>query len=305
LACTVFVKICRAGDGYPLIDILNGLHETVDYRGDFKIRLYMNRECEDYPRHWHTDAEVIMPVDNSYRVAMDDNTYELNPDDIMFIPPGELHQIYSPPSGCRIILHFDCTLLYSFTGFDSLLNLFHPCIVATPSSMPGIHRELASLIMNMASEYFSDQPFKEALVYSMLIRFFSILGRNHIKTEEKLSNIKTPKQMEYIKLFAKVCNYINRHCTENIKVEDIANIAGFSKYHFARLFKQVMNITWYEYLISRRIMQAEKLLTDQDLSIMQVAMKSGFSSLATFNRVFRDKKHCTPSQYKAQYGRFK
>lgn len=286
-----------------MIEFLNGLHETVDYRGDFKIRLYMNKESEDYPRHWHTDAEVIMPVDNSYRVVIDENTYELNTDDIIFIPPGELHQIYSPSSGYRIILQFDCTLLYTFKGFNSVFDLFHPCVVVTPSSMPDIHRELASLIMNMASEYFSSQPFREALVYSMLIRFFSVLGRNYIKTEDKFSHIKDPKQVEYIKLFVKVCNYINRHCTESIKIEDIANIAGFSKYHFARLFKQVMNMSWYDYLISRRIMQAEKLLADQDLSIMQVAMKSGFSSLATFNRVFRAKKNCTPSQYKSQYGK--
>lgn len=286
-----------------MIEFLNGLHETVDYRGDFKIRLYMNKESEDYPRHWHTDAEVIMPVDNSYRIVMDDSAYDLNADDIIFIPPGELHRIYSPSGGCRIIMQFDCTLLYSLKGFNSAFDMFHPCIVVTPSSMPDIHGELASIIMDMASEYFSDQPFREALVYSMLIRFFSILGRNYVRMEERFSNIKNPKQVEYIKLFVKVCNYINRHCTENIKVEDIANIAGFSKYHFARLFKQVMNMSWYDYLITRRIMQAEKLLADQDLSIMQVAMKSGFSSLATFNRVFRAKKNCTPSQYKTQYGR--
>ncbi len=263
----------------------------------------MNKESEDYPRHWHTDAEVIMPVDNSYRIVMDDSAYDLNADDIIFIPPGELHRIYSPSGGCRIIMQFDCTLLYSLKGFNSAFDMFHPCIVVTPSSMPDIHGELASIIMDMASEYFSDQPFREALVYSMLIRFFSILGRNYVRMEERFSNIKNPKQVEYIKLFVKVCNYINRHCTENIKVEDIANIAGFSKYHFARLFKQVMNMSWYDYLITRRIMQAEKLLADQDLSIMQVAMKSGFSSLATFNRVFRAKKNCTPSQYKTQYGR--
>lgn len=263
----------------------------------------MNKESEDYPRHWHTDAEVIMPVDNSYRIVMDDNIYDLNADDIIFIPPGELHQIYSPSSGYRIILQFDCTLLYSLKGFNAAFDMFHPCVVVTPSSMPDIHGELASLVMDMASEYFSNQPFREALIYSMLIRFFSVLGRNYIKIEEKFSSIKNPKQLEYIKLFVRVCNYINKHCTESIKVEDIANIAGFSKYHFARLFKQVMNMSWYDYLISRRIMQAEKLLTDQDLSIMQVAMKSGFSSLATFNRVFRAKKNCTPSQYKTQYGR--
>jgi hypothetical protein len=156
----------------------------------------MNKESEDYPRHWHTDAEVIMPVDDSYRVVIDDNVYNLNADDIIIIPPGELHQIYSPPSGYRIILQFDCTLLYSLKGLSTAFNMFHPCIVVTPAAMPNIHDELASLVMNMASEYFSNQPFKEAFVYSMLIRFFSVLGRNCVKTEEQFSNIKNPKQVE-------------------------------------------------------------------------------------------------------------
>jgi AraC-like DNA-binding protein len=109
------------------------------------------------------------------------------------------------------------------------------------------------------------------------------------------------KQQEYIDLFFNVCNYINDHCTENIKMDDLADVAGFSKYHFSRLFKQVMNVSCYDYLINRRIMYAEKLLFEPDLSIMQVAMKSGFCSLATFNRVFKAKNHCTPKEYKALY----
>ncbi len=284
-----------------MIENLNGLHETVDYRGDFKIRIYVNKECEDYPKHWHTDAEVIIPIDSSYRVVIDDNAYNLCANDIIIIPPGELHQLYSPPGGQRIILQFDCTLLYTLKGFSSAFNMFHPCVVISPSTMPSIHNELVLLIMNMTSEYFSSLPFKEAFVYSALISFFTILSRNCVKVDEKFSNIKNQKHLEYIKLFVKVCNYINQHCTENIKVEDIAKIAGFSKYHFTRLFKQVMNMSWYDYLINRRIMQAERLLTDQELSIMQVAMKSGFSSLATFNRLFKAKKCCTPTEYKEMH----
>ncbi|HHX13236.1 MAG TPA: helix-turn-helix domain-containing protein, partial [Clostridiales bacterium] len=45
----------------------------------------------------------------------------------------------------------------------------------------------------------------------------------------------------------------------------------------------------------------EQLLIDPGLTIMQVAMKSGFNSLATFNRVFKAKNHCTPKEYRALY----
>jgi AraC-like DNA-binding protein len=285
-----------------LIEILKGIHETVDYHGDFKIRVYQNNEYEDYPKHWHTDTEIIMPVENTYKVIIDEKTYNLDVEDIIIIPSGELHQLYAPPTGCRIILQFDCNMLFSLNGFNSVFHMFHPCVTVAPSSMPNIHKELSSLILSITSEYFSTLPLREASVYSMLIRFFATLGRDRINRNVEFSNMINKKQPEYVNLFFNVCNYINEHCTENIKLDDIANIAGFSKFHFERLFKQVININCYDYLINRRIMQAEKLLIEPDLSIMQVALKSGFSSLATFNRLFKAKKRCTPTEYKSLYG---
>ena len=95
-----------------------------------------------------------------------------------------------------------------------------------------------------------------------------------------------------------VCNYITDHCTENVTVEQLADLAGFSKFHFARLFKQFSNMSCYEYLTQKRIAHAEKLLIEPNLSITEVAMRSGFNSLSTFNRIFKAAKNCTPSEYK-------
>jgi len=282
-----------------LIESLNGIHETVDYRGDFKVRVFLNREDEDYPQHWHTDTEIIMPVENSYKAVIDEKTYHLNVNDIIIVPPCEMHSLIAPSTGSRIIVQFDCTMLYSLNGFTSVFHMFHPCVTVTPSAMPEIHRELSSVLHEIKSEYFSTLPLREASVYSLLIRFFTILGRNCIHGNEKLSDLKNQKHLQYINLFFNVCNYINEHCTENIKLDDIASTAGFSKFHFTRLFKQIMNISCYDYLINRRLMEAEKLLVQPELSIMQVALKSGFSSLATFNRLFKTKKHCTPTEYRA------
>ena len=284
-----------------LIETLNGNHEIVNYHGNFKIRVYRNDEYEDYPQHWHTDSEIIMPIENGYKAIVDQRTYNLNREDILIIPPGELHQLFAPPSGIRIILQCDCTLLYSLSGFNSAFHMFRPCITVTPDTMPSIHKELTTLIHDITEEYFSTQLFKEASAYAMIIQFFTTLGRNYINRMDNNLNRKSQIKHEYVDLFFDVCNYINDHCTENINIDDIAKIAGFSKYHFSRLFKQAMNVTWYEYLIKRRIMYAEQLLIDPELTIMQIAMKSGFNSLATFNRVFKTKNHCTPKEYRALY----
>ena len=77
--------------------------------------------------------------------------------------------------------------------------------------------------------------------------------------------------------------------------------AGFSKYHFTRLFKQFANTSFYKYLNQKRIEQAERLLINPQLSITEVSLASGFSSLSAFIRMFRLLKGCTPTEYRAMY----
>lgn len=87
---------------------------------------------------------------------------------------------------------------------------------------------------------------------------------------------------------------------ENLSLEEVAAVSGFSKFHFTRIFKQYMNMIFYEYLNSKRVKRAEELLYDKKMSITDVAMNSGFSSLSAFNRTFKTVKACSPSDYRRQ-----
>lgn len=285
-----------------MIEILNGTRETVAYNDDFGIRLYLNNEAENYPIHWHTAVEVIMPLENHYTVVVNDVNYVLDIGDIIILPSGELHELFAPEYGERIIFQFEYSLLNQLNGFDSTFHLFHPCIVITLEEYAGIHSTLKELLLNIMEEYMGNSPLKEASIYSMLIEFFVILGRSYMNNENRFPNVKSQKQHKYIDKFLQVCNYMNDHCTEEIDVETLASLAGFSSFHFARLFKQFTGITYYNYLNKHRIMHAEKLLIDPNLTVTEVAMRSGFSSLSTFNRLFKQHKKCTPTEYKSLHG---
>ncbi len=285
-----------------MIETLNGAKETVSYREHFGIRIYLNKEVEDYPIHWHTAAEIIMPIENIYTVIIDGMKHVLHPGDILVIPSGELHQLFAPESGKRLILQFDCSLLYNLSGFDSTFHLLRPCLLITSEHNKELHGMLEPLLLNMMSEYFSNSLLKEASAYSLLIQFFVVLGRKFMNKERQSPHKKGPIQHKYIDKLLEVCNYMNEHCTEEIQVEELAELAGFSKFHFMRLFKQFMGMSYYNYLNQHRIMHAEKLLIDPNISVMEVAMSSGFGSLPTFNRVFKSYKKCTPSEYKCLHG---
>jgi len=284
-----------------VIEILNGVHETVDYKGNCGLRLYRNMEAEDFPTHWHLEVEIIMPLENHYTIVTAEEAVTVQPGEVVVVSSGELHSLQAPGSGSRLILLVDCSSLYEFPGIHFAVQMLPPYLLIKPAETPGAaetHEALTSLLRKIGEEYFSENPFREAACFAYITQFFVILGRTFLRDAE---NPKTEslgkKNAYYIDRFLEVCNYINAHCTNPITLEELASIAGFNKFHFSRLFKQYMNISCHEYLTKRRIMHAEKLLINPGCSIMQASLQSGFNSLSTFNRVFKFYKKCTPTEF--------
>src|SRR6478609_6451500 len=71
-------------------------------------------------------------------------------------------------------------------------------------------------------------------------------------------------------------------------VHRLAEVSSVSQAHFARSFKQAFGVPPHRYLLTRRIERATALLRDSDLSITEIAFETGWESLGTFGRTFRD-----------------
>lgn len=280
---------------------LNGVFEKVDFTNNSSILLYVNKEYEDYPIHWHAATEIIMPIENTYSVTMNKTQYSLKEGDILIIPPGELHELYAPPTGSRIIFMFDFTLVSNLKGFSSILPVITQPRLITPESCPDIYEEEKRLLTSIKDEYLRANTLWEASIYSTIIQMFVLIGRNHISTGGLFPDVRANKQKEYIEKFNKIFEYIDNNYTEDISLETVADVAGFSKFHFSRLFKQFTDTSFYDYLNLRRIKAAENLLLDPSLPITEIALQSGFSSISTFNRVFKAFKKCTPTEFKELY----
>lgn len=87
---------------------------------------------------------------------------------------------------------------------------------------------------------------------------------------------------------------------EEWPVERLAKVSGVSTAHFARSFKAAFGIPPHRYLLTRRIERAKALLRDTDQPIIDVAFQTGWSSLGTFGRVFRDVAGEAPSELRAR-----
>lgn len=275
--------------------------EKVNFQKDSSIRIWYNEQNHNYDKHWHNALEIIMPVENHYDVDAFGQSYHLLPGEILIIPSGEMHALYAPETGKRFIFQFDVSGISQMKGYTSIQSLMTSGLHITKLSFPQIYGDIYQILIQIRNEYFSSNEFRELAIYSHLINLFVSIGRNHINDMDLFPNTKSHKQQEYLQKFNDVLDYIDSHYTEELTLDDIADFSGFSKYHFTRLFKQYTDSTFYDYLSFRRIKSAEELLAKPELSITEIALQSGFSSISTFNRIFKQKKGCTPSEYRSLY----
>ena len=80
----------------------------------------------------------------------------------------------------------------------------------------------------------------------------------------------------------------------------LARVSGVSEAHFARSFKEAFGVPPHRYLLTRRIERAKALLRDTDLPITDIAFQTGWESLGTFGRTFRDITGESPSALRAR-----
>ena len=96
----------------------------------------------------------------------------------------------------------------------------------------------------------------------------------------------------------KVESYIAGNLDGDLSLKVLAEQAGLSPFHFARLFRTVTGRTPHRYVMERRVEGALSLLRDGVLSLSEVALECGFASQSHFTTVFRQHIGVTPARYR-------
>ncbi|MBR6326663.1 MAG: helix-turn-helix domain-containing protein [Lachnospiraceae bacterium] len=281
-----------------MIAQLHGRREDVEYGEGTNFRLYHNDLNESYPPHWHTSYEIVMPLEETYTVIIDSHNIQLAPEDILIIPSGVMHELIAPPKGSRLIYLADYALTREVNGFDSVSNQFFPYALYRRGEGIEQEAEMRKALLQIELEYMQAEPLYEASIHALLLQFFILACRARLHQSDTFVGIRPQKQQAYIDTFFNICSYINDHCTEELRLDQLAEMSGFSKSHFIRLFKDYTGVSYYEYLTRRRMLNVELLLNNPEYSISDVAMRSGYDSIATFNRVFKTSHGVTPTEYR-------
>lgn len=287
-----------------MIDDINESSREKIYYDTLKGVLLYHNNLDNYPLHWHNEVELILILSGSLKVKFHNNSSTVInciPGDIIMIAPGTLHEYISESAGGeKLILLFDIASYSQVSSLIPLLRTLPPYTHIRQSEYPVESARLQNYFWEIDRLYGQQDEFLQISVYSLVSLILAQIGSMHLNVAPAESD-SSDSQRKNIDKLVEVTNYIDSHRSDDLTVEQLADLAGFSKFHFERLFKSYMGISCYQYITKRRVLMAQELLGDTDLSVMDIALQSGFFSLSTFNRVFKDINKCSPTEYRKLY----
>ena len=111
-----------------MIKYLDGVRETVGFENNSSLMLFDNTDYEEYPVHWHTPIELIMPTEGTYDVDCNQISFHMRKGDIIVIIPGTLHHMKAC-HGRRIIFQVDMNSGKPFEEFTAFLPFLRKYVI--------------------------------------------------------------------------------------------------------------------------------------------------------------------------------
>lgn len=258
--------------------------------------------------HYHTYIELIYCLNGAFNVWLNSRHYTFQTGDLLVINSNEVHAIQSAGEGASayIVLRFEPEILY-----DSSQNTFNmkyvlPFIIDNVTLQKIFTHEemyadeIPKLMHDALDEYKNRRYGYELAIRSDICRIFVwILRHWHDMGIEVLSS--GAAASEHIKSLQRVLDFMSEHYSENISANDMAKLANMSYSYFSKVFSQVMNRSFNDYLNYIRITEAEKLLMSTDMNITQIAVETGFSSSSYFIKIFDKYKKASPTQFRKKF----
>ena len=290
-------RAARYEDGFR---VLQDKREYVTYPDDSSVRVWYSDVPWQYELHDHSAVEILLTLEGSVTYTVDDIVYQVRKGEVLIIPPDMQHALSMGEESSRYLFLFEPEGILSMRDIKTLTPYFHRPFHLRDGSEA--HVRIRELLLKLKDVYEKRELMWNTVCYSYLLRVYAILGQRYLNGVR--NRIPDGGRIVESEVITASMTYINNHYKQDLSLDDVAEFAGFSRYYFSRSFKKQTGYSFKDYLCEKRLQVATDLLIRTDKSMKDVAAESGFGSVATFNRVFREKKGCTPTQFRAIYGMY-
>ena len=265
-------------------------HEKSPFKVNFPFASWISDDAS-FPPHWHDFFEILYITRGGFYVSLDDAVYEAGSGDIIMINSGIIHSFFDTrPKTAVLGYQFSITCLdESFIDLRDIV--FQNPVIGKNMMHDSLYSHMCRIMQEISREYQERKTGYELAIKSRLYDLLIVILRGMPKLEHKIPSTKSKHIYNFI-----LKNYDN----PDLVLENAASALNLSKFHFAHLFKKYMGYSFHSYLTTTRVNFAKRYLIETKMTITDVAFHSGFSSLQTFNRVFKAFTGFTPGTYRRE-----
>ena len=248
-----------------------------------------------FAEHRHADFELAYCYEGEFEVVVDRRMYNVHTGDLLILSPMSSHE--RPPSEKRartLTAIFGTSFLKFF--YPTISSVVFPEVVYSLDENNPKHKRLIELL-NETVDVCEAQGGVSSLhktgnLYKIIGCLIDLFGREPSVKE------KSNKDMNKVQNIEKALDMIYTGYMNDLTVEKMAEITGYSKSNFCKIFKNIVGESFHRVLNRHRVRNSYDLLSATSMQVGAVAQAVGFSEVKTFCRVFREITGMTPGEYR-------
>lgn len=263
----------------------------------FRIR-YVNEKgyTEMKKTHFHDNYEIYYLINGKKLYFINDKLYKAEKGDLVIVNPYDVHRTSSveKTEAERILINFKDEFIkellqtqnISFIPFEKGSRRLRLDI----KEQLQVENILNGIIKECKSQEYGYVPCVRAMLFTLLLNIYRINLKQEA-IEEAPANSIEQKVLEVVR-------YICDNFQKDITVESIAKEFYLSPSYLSRIFKRITAFHMSEYIQTVRIKEAQKLLRETKIKVIEISEKVGFNQIAHFNKTFRKITNTTPLRYR-------
>ena len=261
----------------------NFIYENHSMPDKFPFIIHTDKTRASNVTNWHKNPEFLYCISGHATVILDKERLEFSCGDTIIVNPNRLHSVISDTTAYYRCLIVDCSF-FEENGLSADDYVFNPHV-----NSPRLG-ELIQKIFTLNEQ--PRTPINIAMIRSLILMYISEICLN-FSEPRKISDLGSSQRSAAVR---KVIAYIDTHFNEKMPLEQLAEIAGLSKYHFTRVFHEYTGFTITEQINIRRCEEAKRLFSSTDNNVGQVAALCGFENVSYFTKVFKKYMGVIPSK---------
>lgn len=240
-------------------------------------------------RHWHRSVEVFAVLDGRLNFFLNEERYPLTSGEFMLINANEIHSIHAMEKNVTVVLQIPLKAFEAYFTGEQFIHFTH--------RQQEQDLQLMQLVRDLFQIYEAKKVGYEMEVMSLYYHLLYLMVTQYRELDVSEDLIRRNKKLTRL---SRITSYIKDNYTENLSLESLAEIFGYSPAYLSRMFQKYAGINYKTYLQSIRTEYAYQELINTDHSISEIALSNGFPNSKAFTSAFTRKYGVLPSVYRKQ-----